>query len=221
MTDKLELTRIPLKGIRATAARRMTEAWSAPVFHLTIEVDMGSVGRQREEAEGATVTDILVRAAAGALLEVPEINAHLEEDAIVQHPTASVGIAAATPKGLMVPVIHDASELGLAELVERRRDIVGRARDGKLGFDDMVGGTFTISNLGMMGITRFDAILNPPQVAILAVGATNARAVQGQDGGVEWRQIAELTLTCDHRALDGATGARFMQALQRRIESGA
>lgn len=220
MTDKPEPTRIPLKGIRATAARRMSEAWAAPVFHLTIEVDMGSVAGQREEAAGSTVTDILVRAAAGALLEVPAINAHLEEDAIVQYPTASIGIAAATPKGLMVPVIHDASELGLAEIVERRKDIVSRARDGKLGFDDIVGGTFTISNLGMMGIVRFDAILNPPQVAILAVGATEARPVQTEDG-MEWRRIAELTLTCDHRALDGATGAQFMQVLKRRIETGA
>lgn len=220
MTDKQEPTRIPLKGIRATAARRMTEAWAAPVFHLTAEVDTGSLAEQRAATPGATVTDLLVRATAAALLEVPEVNAHLEADTIVQYPTASVGIAAATPKGLMVPVIHDASELDLAGVVERRKDIVARARDGKLGFDDIVGGTFTISNLGMMGIVRFDAILNPPQVAILAVGSTNPRAVPADGGGVTWRQITELTLTCDHRALDGATGARFLQVLKRRIETG-
>lgn len=199
----------------------MSEAWTAPVFHLTIEVDTGSLAQQRAAVPGATVTDLLVRAAAGALLEVPEVNAHLEDDAIVQYPTASVGIAAATPKGLMVPVIHDASELELPELVERRADIVARARDGKLGFDDIVGGTFTISNLGMMGIVRFDAILNPPQVAILAVGSTNPRPLPADDGSVQWRQITELTLTCDHRVLDGATGARFLQVLKRRIETGA
>ncbi|WP_207206972.1 2-oxo acid dehydrogenase subunit E2 [Agromyces binzhouensis] len=202
----------PLTGIRRTAARRMVQAWQAPVFHLTVEADMTEVGRVKAVSPGATVTDVLVRAAARALMAVPEVNAHVGEHEVTVFPNAHVGIAVAGPKGLTVPVIHDAEALDLASLAERRADVVGRAREGALTRQDITGGTFSISNLGMMGIARFDAILNVPQAAILAVGATTQRHVMGPDGPL-WRPIADLTLTCDHRALDGATGAQFLNAL--------
>jgi len=140
------------------------------------------------------------------------------DEELTRFEKANVGIAVASPKGLVVPVIHDAGARSLAEIAAARADIVSRAREGALARPDITGGTFTISNLGMMGITRFDAILNVPQAAILAVGATVQRYVGGP-ANASWRPIAEFTLTCDHRALDGATGARFMGALKTALES--
>jgi len=202
----------PLTGIRRTAARHMVKAWAAPVFHLTVEVDMAEAQRVKEVSPRATVTDVLVRAVARALVAVPEVNVHVGEDAVVAFQRAHVGIAVASPKGLTVPVVHGADALTLDEIAARRHDIVSRAREGALTRDDITGGTFTISNLGMMGVARFDAIVNVPQAAILAVGATTDRFVL-RDGEAQWRPIADLTLTCDHRALDGAAGARFLAAL--------
>ncbi|TFD85246.1 MULTISPECIES: 2-oxo acid dehydrogenase subunit E2 [Cryobacterium] len=221
MTQPLELDegqRTELKGMRRTAARRMVVAWEAPVFHLTVEVDMTEASRAKEVVSGATVTDVLVRATAHALTSVPEVNVHVDGEAVVSFQRAHVGIAVATEKGLTVPIIHNADQLDLEEIALRRRDIVGRARTGGLGREDITGGTFTISNLGMLGVTRFDAIVNAPQAAILAVGATIRRNVWTEDGGA-WRPIAELTLTSDHRALDGAVAARFLAALKSELEA--
>ena len=221
MTQPLELDegqRTELKGMRRTAARRMVTAWEAPVFHLTVEVDMTETSRAKEVVSGATVTDVLVRATARALTSVPEVNVHVDGEAVVSFQRANVGIAVATEKGLTVPIIHNADQLDLEEIALRRRDIVGRARTGGLGREDITGGTFTISNLGMLGVTRFDAIVNAPQAAILAVGATIRRHVWTEDGGA-WRPIAELTLTSDHRALDGAVAARFLAALKSELEA--
>ena len=221
MTQPLELDegqRTELKGMRRTAARRMVTAWEAPVFHLTVEVDMTEASRAKEVVSGATVTDVLVRATARALTSVPEVNVHVDGEAVVSFQRAHVGIAVATEKGLTVPIIHNADQLDLEEIALRRRDIVGRARTGGLGREDITGGTFTISNLGMLGVTRFDAIVNAPQAAILAVGATIRRNVWTEDGGA-WRPIAELTLTSDHRALDGAVAARFLAALKSELEA--
>lgn len=221
MTSPLEVEegqRTELKGLRRTAARRMVAAWQAPVFHLTVEVDMTEASRAKAVVPGATVTDVLVRATAHALTVVPAVNVHVDGDAVVSFARAHVGIAVATEKGLTVPIVHNADQLSLEEIAERRRDVVGRARSGALGREDISGGTFTISNLGMLGVTRFDAILNAPQAAILAVGATVRRNMWTEDGGA-WRPIAELTLTSDHRALDGAIAAEFLAALKARVEA--
>jgi len=207
---------VPLKGLKRTAARRMVQAWAAPVFHLNVGVDMTEASKAKQAAEGATVTDVLVLAAAAALVEHPDVNVHVGEDEVTRFAKAHVGIAVATPKGLVVPVVHGASDLDLAGIAAARKDVVTRARGGGLTIADMTGGTFTISNLGMMGIDRFDAILNVPQGAILAVGSTRQQYVQTADGPA-WRPIAELTLTCDHRAIDGATGAAFLSALAGRL----
>ena len=208
---------IPLAGLQRTAAKHMVRAWQSPVFHLTVEVDMTEVTKVKSVEPTATVTDAIVAAVAAALAEVPEVNVLVGEEELTSFSSANIGIAVASPKGLVVPVIHDAGGKTLAELASSRADIVSRAREGALTRPDITGGTFTISNLGMMGITRFDAILNVPQAAILAVGATNQRYVGGPDNA-QWLPLAEFTLTCDHRALDGAAGARFLNALKSQLE---
>ena len=212
-------TAVKLTGIRRTAARRMVTAWAAPVFHLTVEVDMTRALAVREREATATVTDVVLLACATALTAHPEVNAHYAEEVVTRHDAVNVGMAVATEAGLMVPVLHGADGLGLDGVAAARRDLATRAREGALGMADVTGGTFTVSNLGMMGIDRFDAILNVPQVAILAVGSTRQRQVWN-DGDPQWRPIAEMTLTCDHRALDGAAGARFLGTVREQVESG-
>ena len=210
-------TTTPLRGIRKVAARRMVEAWAVPAFHLTVEVDMTRALGTKERTPGATVTDALLAACTGALQAHPALNATCDGTAVTVYDAVNLGIAVATDAGLVVPVLHGAEALDLAGLAEGRRRTVGKARGGKLGMADISGGTFTVSNLGMLGIDRFDAILNVPQVAILAVGATTHRQVWN-GGDPAWRPIAELTLTCDHRAVDGATGAAFLATLRELLQ---
>lgn len=207
-----------LTGLRRTAARRMVQAWAAPVFHVTVEVDMTAALQTKRIEPTATVTDAILRASARALIEVPQVNVHVGEDSVTRFERANVGVAVDSPKGLVVPVVHDIGGADLAEISRIRADVVGRAREGGLTRDDVTGGTFTVSNLGMMGVSRFDAILNVPQAAILAVGATVPRFVHREDAGL-WAPIAEFTLTADHRALDGATAARFLAVVRRELES--
>lgn len=210
-------TTTPLKGLRRTAARRMVTAWEAPVFHLTVSIDMSSALDVKNRAPGATVTDALLAACAGALQAHPAINAHYADEAVTVFDQANVGLAVATEAGLVVPIVHGAHDLDLGGIAAARRDIVERARLGRLAMADVTGGTFTISNLGMLGIDRFDAILNVPQVAILAVGRTEHRQVWN-GGDPVWRPLAEMTLTCDHRAVDGATGAGFLTTFKALLE---
>lgn len=211
-------TTTPLKGIRRTAARRMITAWQAPVFHLSVEVDMSAALKAKSQVAGATVTDVLLSSCARTLAAHPGVNAHYADEAVTTFDEVNLGVAVASGAGLVVPVVHGAQRLEIAELADARRAVVEKARSGRLAMADVTGGTFTISNLGMMGIDRFDAILNVPQVAILAVGSTRQRQVWN-DGDPAWRPVAELTLTCDHRAIDGATGAGFLSALHAALES--
>jgi pyruvate dehydrogenase E2 component (dihydrolipoamide acetyltransferase) len=216
--DTPRSTTTPLRGIRKVAARRMVEAWAVPVFHLAVEVDMTRALSIKEREPGATVTDALLGACATALRKHPAINATCDGESVTVFDDVHLGIAVATGGGLVVPVLHDAGSLDLAGLGEARRDVVGRARDGKLKSADISGGTFTVSNLGMLGIDYFDAILNIPQVAILAVSSTTQRQVWN-GGDPAWRPIAEMTLTCDHRAVDGATGAGFLATLRDLLQA--
>ena len=211
-----EPERVLYKGIRRTAARHMVNAWQAPVFHLTVEVDMTRALQVKTAVPGANLTDLLISAASKALIAVPDINVHVDEDGVTLFQDANIGLAVASNQGLTVPVVHGANNLGLGAIAERRKDIVERARGGSLTRADITGGTFTISNLGMMGIRRFDAILNVPQAAILAVGNTESRYRQVAGQGV-WLPISEFTLTCDHRAIDGALGATFLTEFAQRI----
>jgi pyruvate dehydrogenase E2 component (dihydrolipoamide acetyltransferase) len=217
-----EVERRDLTSIRKTIARRLTEAWQIPVFQLVASADMtrasALVARLREE-EGArpTITDVLAKVCAAALMRHREVNAQWTDDAILLFPTANVGIAVATPQGLVVPVIRGAERLRLAEIATARADLVARARDGKLQRSDLEDGTFTISNLGMYRVEQFTAVLNPPQAAIVAVGAIEERAVP-LDGGVSIRPMMTLTATFDHRAVDGAPAAGFLQTVKEFLE---
>jgi pyruvate dehydrogenase E2 component (dihydrolipoamide acetyltransferase) len=213
-----------LSSMRKTIARRLTEAWQAPVFQLGITVDMERALEVRKRlvelnADGAkpTVSDLLTKVCAMALMRHRAVNALYKGDAIELHPTANIGIAVAIPNGLVVPVIQRCERKTIAEIAAGRAELVDRARGGKLQQGDLDGGTFTISNLGMFGIERFVAVLNPPQAAILAVGSTEEKPVV-LDGQVVVRPRMELTLTCDHRAIDGATGAQFLGDVRAFLE---
>ncbi len=216
-----DVERRELTSIRKTIARRLTEAWEVPVFHLQGSADMtrvqGIVERLREREIKATVTDVLVKACAGALMRHREVNAHWAEDAILVFPTANIGIAVAAPQGLVVPVIRGVERLLLSEVAAARSDLVTRARDAKLRRDDIEEGTFTISNLGMFQVERFTAVLNPPQAAIVAVGAIEDQAVP-VDGEIAVRPMMTLVGTFDHRAVDGAPAAGFLQTLKELLE---
>src|SRR5512133_926727 len=220
-----EIERIPLTSLRRTIARRLTEAWQAPAFQIAMSADMtraqslhDRLAEQTKEGEPRpTVTDILTKACASALMRHRAVNALWAEDAIELYPSANIGIAVAIDAGLVVPVIHQAERLAIAELAAARSDIVSRARAGQLRQEDLDGGTFTISNLGMFGVERFVAVLNPPQAAILAVGAIESKAVPTETG-FEARPLMTLTLTCDHRSLDGATAADFLRTVKAFLE---
>ena len=216
-----EVERRELTSVRKTIARRLTEAWQIPVFQLQTSVDMtranALVERLRDGGTKATVTDVLTKVCADALLRHREVNAQWTDDAIVLFPTANIGIAVAAPQGLVVPVIHGAERLRLSEIAAARADVVGRAREGKLAREDLENGTFTISNLGMFRVEQFTAVLNPPQAAIVAVGATEEKPV-AVDGEVVVRPMLTLTATFDHRAVDGAPAAEFLQTAKELLE---
>jgi pyruvate dehydrogenase E2 component (dihydrolipoamide acetyltransferase) len=215
-----------LSKVRKTIARRLTQAWEAPVFQLVVSADMTQALALVEQLrdlhpdERPTVTDVLTRVTAAALRRHRDVNAHFVDGEIHIHPSANIGIAVAAPQGLVVPVIQAAEHLTVAEIARARAAVVQRARDNKLKQEDLEGGTFTISNLGMFGIEQFIAVLNPPQVAILAVGATEERVVVRSDGFAAVPTMT-LTLTCDHRAIDGSVGADFLRTLKQLVETPA
>jgi pyruvate dehydrogenase E2 component (dihydrolipoamide acetyltransferase) len=218
-----EVERVPLTNIRKTIARRLTEAWQIPVFQLQTSADMTRVNalvarvRERDPDVRVTVTDVLTKVCAQALMRHREVNAEFTDEAILLHPSANVGLAVAAPQGLVVPVIRSAERLSLTEIAIVRADLVGRAREAKLRAEDIEGGTFTISNLGMYAVESFTAVLNPPQAAIVAVGATEDRVVAA-GGDTAVRPMITLTATFDHRAVDGAPAAAFLQTLKESLE---
>ncbi len=221
-----EIESVPLTTIRKTIARRLTAAWQAPVFQLTVSADMS---RATELVAGAralnpdvrvTITDLLAKVCAQALMRHRDVNVRYSEDALLRFPTANIGIAVAAPQGLIVPVIRSVERLTLAEVSTTRDDIVGRARENKLKTLDLEDGTFTISNLGMFGIEQFVAVINPPQAAILAVGAAVETPV-AREGEVVVRPMLTMTLTVDHRAVDGAAGADFLRTVKLLVEEPA
>ena len=223
-----EVEEVKLTTTRKTIARRLTEAWQAPVFQLTRSVDMTRalelrerlVGRLQDGETKPTVGDLVTKVVAAALVRHPAVNAHFAGDTILRFPYAHIGIAVAAPNGLIVPVIRDADRKTIQEIAAARADIVGRARDGKLQLDDLADGTFTISNLGMYGVEQFVAVLNPPQAAILAIGSTEEKPVVVA-GQVEVRPLLTMTITCDHRAIDGADGAEFLRTVRELLEEPA
>ena len=223
-----EVEEVELTSTRKTIARRLTEAWEAPVFQLTVSADMTRalelrerlVGRLRDGETKPTLSDLLTKVAASALVRHPAVNAHFAGDRILRFPYAHVGMAVAAPNGLVVPVIRDADRKTIQEIAADRAALVGRARDGKLQREDLADGTFTISNLGMFGIEQFVAVLNPPQAAILAVGTTEEKPVV-REGQVTVRPMMSMTITCDHRAIDGSDGADFLRTVKELVEEPA
>ena len=215
----LEAEVIPLTSLRKTIARRLTEAWQAPAFQISMSADMARAQElhDRLREQGVSVTDILTKLAAVALLRHREVNAHFADDELRIFPNAHIGLAVATERGLIVPVQREVERKSLVQIAAERKDIVQRTREGKLSQEDLEGGTFTISNLGMYGVEIFTAVLNPPQAAILAVGAIDEKPVVA-DGGFVGRPLMAMTLTCDHRAVDGAKAAEFLRELKTLLE---
>ena len=224
----LEAERPGMKGegvsnVWRIMAERMTQSWtSAPHFYLVREVNVSRLVAWREKAgkqTGAriTYTDLLVRLVAAALVQHPAVNVSWKDGTMIRHPEVNIGLAVALEDGLVVPVLHRADTLGLTELAARREDVVARAQAGTLRPADIQGGGFTVSNLGMYGVDAFSAIVNPPQAAILAVGRIADRVVP-RNGQPAVQPTMVLTLSCDHRALDGARGAQFLGALADLIE---
>ena len=215
-------------GMQRAVARRMTESkQNVPHFYLQSEVDMTRAIELRREinrslGEGGTkvsINDLIIRACAVSLIEHPQFHRSWLGDRIVHHEHAHVGIAVALDDGLIVPVLRDADRMTLTEIAAATKDIVARARSGKVRQHEIEGGTFTVSNLGMFGVTSFEAIINPPEPGILAVGRTIERPVM-LDGQVVGRPIMAVTLSVDHRAASGADGARLLQSIVRRLEGG-
>ena len=216
---------VPLTQIRKTIARRLSESIGPiPTFYLTSEIDMTQVGKLREQMLAAgdqfkvSVNDIVLKAVAIALTRHPECNAHWLNDHIRYFARVHLGMAVATDDGLIVPVITDAHNKGLGQIGRDARDFAKRARERKLQPAEYTGSTFSVSNLGMLGIDQFTAIINPPEAAILAVGATETKPVW-ENGAFVPRQRMRVTLSCDHRVIDGAVGAKFLQTLRQLLEA--
>ncbi|MGF9662572.1 dihydrolipoamide acetyltransferase family protein [Arthrobacter crystallopoietes] len=220
-----EATEIPLTQMRKATARRLTESAAVPHFDLTIPVTVDPLlafradinARLADDGVKVSVTDLLVRAVAVTLRRHPKVNSSWAGDKILQHHHVHVGMAVAIEAGLIVPVIRDADVKGLAVLARESKELAEKARTGKLRPEEFSGGTFTLSNLGMFGIEQFTAVINPPEAAILAVGASVAEPY-AEEGALRERTVMRLTMTSDHRVLDGAVSAGFLRDLKQTLE---
>jgi pyruvate dehydrogenase E2 component (dihydrolipoamide acetyltransferase) len=218
-------TLVPLSKLRATIGRRMTAAkQQIPHIYLTVDLDAGQLTRLREdlnavmpEAQRISVNDLIVKAAALALREVPELNTSLEGDSLLRHGEVNVGIAVSVPDGLLTVVVRQADRKTVFQISEEARQMSARARAGKVRPQDIEGSTFTVSNLGMFDVDHFVAIINPPEAAILAVGAVREVPVVEQ-GQLRPGRRLKVTLSADHRVADGAQAARWLQAFRRSLE---
>jgi pyruvate dehydrogenase E2 component (dihydrolipoamide acetyltransferase) len=216
---------VPLTNIRKVIAKRLGESIGPiPTFYLTAELDLTRVMEMRAAmAElGAefkvSVNDVLLKAIAVALSQHPEVNAHWGGDHIRYHNRVHLGMAVATDDGLIVPVIWDADRKRMSEISREAKELAKRARERKLRPEEFTGSTFSVSNLGMFGIDQFTAIINPPEAGIIAIGTSEDKLVV-VDGEPVVRQRVRLTMSCDHRIIDGAVGAKFLQTLRRLVEN--
>ncbi|GLR68567.1 acetyltransferase component of pyruvate dehydrogenase complex [Acidocella aquatica] len=217
---------LPLSGMRRAIANTLQAAkQTIPHFYLTMDVEMDRLLALRAEvntpasATKLSVNDFLLCAAAKSLTACPDMNVHFTPEGIRRFARVDLGVAVSIEGGLLVPVIRDAANLSLSVLSAAARDLALKARGRGLQSDDMQGGTFTVSNLGMFGVRQFEAIINPPQGGILAVGATRREARETKDGGVGFVTVLSVTLSCDHRAIDGALGAQFLADFKARVEA--
>jgi pyruvate dehydrogenase E2 component (dihydrolipoamide acetyltransferase) len=222
---RLEAKDVELSMMRKAIATRLTQSIGpVPHFFLTSEIDMGRALDMRKEMnqriapEKVGVNDLLVKATAEALARHPEINASWAGDRIRYHASADIGIAVAVEDGLITPVLHEADRKGLLQIARESADLVARARERKLMPEEYQGATFSVSNLGMFDIDQFTAIINPPEAGILAVGSTIEKPVV-EDGEVVVRRRMRVTMSCDHRVIDGASGARFLRTFRAMLEN--
>jgi pyruvate dehydrogenase E2 component (dihydrolipoamide acetyltransferase) len=215
---------VPFDRVRKVVAQRLTQAkQELPHFYLRMSASADALLAMRKTANvvlgaKASVNDWIVKACAVALVRHPDVNVQVHGQEIHRFPHADVSIAVASPKGLVTPVVRQADLMRIDQIAVETRRLIDKAQAGKLGMDDMEGGTFSVSNLGMFGIENFDAIINPPQGAILAVGAALRQPVETDDGGFAFETRISVTLSVDHRAIDGAAGAQFLQTLKGLIE---
>jgi pyruvate dehydrogenase E2 component (dihydrolipoamide acetyltransferase) len=221
-----EYTVEPFSGIRQTIGKRMTESkQTVPHFYVTMDIDMGAAMALRSqlnallpETDKISVNDLIQKACAVALRQFPKINSSWSPEGTRIHNQVNIGHAVARENGLVTAVVRDVDRKSLAQIARETRDLVTRARDGKMKPDEMVGGTFTISNLGMFEVDDFIAIVNPPQAAILAVGAVQKVPVVNAEGQIVVGQRMKATISADHRVTDGAEAAKFMQAVKKALE---
>ncbi len=218
----------PASKIRQVIASRLAESIGPiPTFYLTVEIEMTSVLATREQMNAnldedakISVNDIIVKATAMALIKHPWVNASYQDKTVRFYEQADIGVAVAIDEGLITPVVRGANLKGLAEIAAEIKDLAGKAKAKKLQPEEYTGATFSISNLGMMGIKEFTAIINPPEAAIIAVGGATPTPVV-RDGAVVIKNIMHVTMSCDHRVVDGATGAKFLQTFKQMLESPA
>ena len=224
-----EIEKIPLSNMRKTIARRLCESLStAPHFYLSLSINMTNLLAWRKqtltklsETQKFSVNDVVIFLTSRALKNHPQVNSSWKEEYIEQYRDVHMSVAVALPNGLVTPVIRFANQLNLIEIAQESKRLIKIAKDGKLQPSDYAGGTFSISNLGMSGIEDFTAIINPPQAAILAVGSTIPTPVVREDGTVGVEQRMKITLSCDHRVIDGAVGSEFLKTLKLYFEDPA
>jgi pyruvate dehydrogenase E2 component (dihydrolipoamide acetyltransferase) len=222
----VEFEDVPLTQIRKTIAKRLVQSIGPiPTFYLTTEVDMERVAEARDALKASlgdegkvSFNDIVLKAVATALAQHPECNAWWQEDHIRKWNTVHLGMAVAIPDGLITPVIRNAETKSMRQIAAEARDMAGRARDRKLKPEEYTGATFSVSNLGMFDIDEFTAVINPPEAGIIAVGRLVETPVV-MNGQVTVRRRMRLTMSCDHRVIDGATGAQFLKTLKLMLEN--
>lgn len=223
------ITTVAMNGMRKAIASRLQAAKrNAPHFRLVVDLNVEALQNLRKQINETvpqvklSINDMLIKAAAAALIKVPEVNVQFDEatQSILQFSQADISVAVAIPNGLITPIVKAANQKSLAQISDDMRDLATRAKTGKLQPDEFQGGSFSISNLGMLGVKQFDAIINPPQGAIMALGASEPRAVV-ESGNVVVREIVTATLSCDHRVIDGAVGAKFLASFKQFVENPA
>jgi pyruvate dehydrogenase E2 component (dihydrolipoamide acetyltransferase) len=214
-----------VSNMRATIARRLTSSIGpVPHFFLTTEIEMDRTAELRASLNSldpenkVSINDIIIKVAAVALLQHPQVNASFQDKTIRYYERADIGVAVAIEEGLITPIVRAADRKSIGQISREVRELAGRARERKLQPEEYMGATFSVSNLGMFGIEEFTAIINPPEAAILAVGAMGAKPVV-RDGELSVRQMMRVTMSCDHRIVDGATGAKFLQTFKKMLEN--
>jgi pyruvate dehydrogenase E2 component (dihydrolipoamide acetyltransferase) len=215
----------PMSEMRRTIARRLvTSLGPVPHFFLTTEIEMDRAADMRQQINTlypdakVSINDVIIKVAAVALIQHPQVNASFQDKTVRYYEHADIGVAVATDNGLITPIVRAAEVKSLLDIATEVRELAGRARERKLKPEEYMGATFSLSNLGMFGVDEFTAVINPPEAAILAVGAMKPKPVVREDG-IEIHQMMRVTMSCDHRVVDGAVGAQFLQTFKQILEN--